>query len=230
MKNSTLLSLTLVTISAPLHAVVIFEQDFESGLGANESVSGAFSINSVHPTLNNGTMMMGHSGAYGPVGGGLTPLPSYSHYDLTVDLTGFTGAQLTFDFNGGIEKDFDGFNLLGTTGVISAPNGLLTPTPGSGLQYGSLVIHGASSPEIGPLAWSSPADPSVVVLGLKAVYDLSAFDNQVVNLRFQFGSDALEGGDGASFDNIVISTIPEPSTSLLGAFALGLVCFGRRRS
>jgi hypothetical protein len=69
-----------------------------------------------------------------------------------------------------------------------------------------------------------------VVTGLTAVFDLSAFDNEpVVNLRFQFGSDKLEGGDGANFDNIVIETIPEPSTSLLGVLAFGLGVFRRRR-
>lgn len=212
--------LILAAISVPVHGDDIFFQDFESGLSANESVSGNFSINNTNAPLNNGTQMMGHSTSYGPLGGAATPQPSYSYYDLTVDLTNFTEAELTFDFTGGIEKDFDGFNVLATTGAITPPNDLLSPTAASGMQYGNLTIHGDSSPELGPVAWSSPVDPSVVTT-VDAIFDLSAFDGQTVNLRFQFGTDLLEGGDGANFDNVLITgnLVPEPS-------ALGLAMFG----
>jgi hypothetical protein len=182
----------------------IFFQDFEGGLGPNESSFGAFSINNTLATLNNGTLMMGHSVAYGPLGGGATPLPSYSYYELVLDLRGASEVELRFDLTGGVEKDFDGFNLLASTdGPINPPNGLLIPTPESELQYGPLIVHADSSPEIGPTAWFSPADPSVIQ-SVVGVFDLSAFENQIVTLRFQFGTDALEGGEGVNIDNIFV--------------------------
>ena len=36
------------------------------------------------------------------------------------------------------------------------------------------------------------------------MFDLSAFENQIVTLRFQFGTDALEGGEGVNIDNIFV--------------------------
>ncbi len=87
-----------------LGAYQVFTQDFENGLGPNESVFGTFAINNTHPELNNGTQMMGHAVPYGDLGGAATPQPSYGFYDLTVDLTGFHDSLLLFDFSGGTEK------------------------------------------------------------------------------------------------------------------------------
>lgn len=190
----------------------VFSQDFENGLGLNESVFGAFSINNIHTALNNGTRMMGHAAPYGALGGAATPLPSYSYYELTVDLAGIVGAELRFDLTGGIEKNFDGFNVLASTGAINPPNGLLFPAAPSKLQYGNLIVHPDSSPELGPIAWFSPAAPSVVA-SVGAVFDLSAFDGQRVTLRFQFGTDALDGGDGVNLDNISIIGLPAGAVS-----------------
>lgn len=214
-KISALLASLLLPSGA--FAQTIFTQDFESGvLGSNESVFGNFSINDTNTPLNNGTLMMGHAEAYGPLGGGETPLPSYSYYQIALDLRGWTDAELRFDFTGGIEKAYDGFNLVAsTTGELSPPEGLLDPTAGSGLQYGALDYHGQSSRQLGPIAWSSPEDPSVVA-SVAAVFDLSEFDDQKVLLRFQFGTDSLEGGDGANFDNIVIEGIALPDTDMDG--------------
>jgi len=92
--------------------------------------------------------------------------------------------------------------------------GLLTPAAGSAFLYDAdaLVQHGASSPELGAIAWSSPADPSIVVKDLAAVFDLSAFSEEKVIIRFQFGTDAFEGGEGANFDNIVVEGTSLPDT------------------
>ncbi len=182
----------------------IFFQDFDNGLGPNESVFGAFSINDTHPVLNNGTPMMGHSMAYGPLGGAPSPLPTYSYYELVLDLRGASEVELRFDLTGGVEKDFDGFNILASTdGPIMPPSGLLFPTAESGLQYGAITVHADSSPELGPTAWFSSIDPSVVQ-SVEGVFDLSVFEGQIVTLRFQFGTDALEGGEGVNIDNILV--------------------------
>ena len=188
----------------PAHGDEVFSQNFENGLGPNEFISGNFSINDSNDPLNNGTKMMGHAEAY-------DSLPSYSFYDLTLDLRGFTEATLTFDFTGGIEAAFDGFNLLAsTTGAFSPPDGLLDPTAGSELQYGVITVHGASSPELGAEAWSSSVDSEVE--SAEGVFDLSAFDEQKVTIRFQFGTDAAAWGDGANFDNIVVEGTALPDT------------------
>ncbi|MFT5413424.1 MAG: hypothetical protein ACI9NC_006178 [Verrucomicrobiales bacterium] len=182
----------------------IFFQDFDDGLGPDESIFGAFSINDTHTALSNGTPMMGHSMAYGPLGGAASPLPSYSFYELELDLRGASEVELRFDLTGGVEKDFDGFNLLASTdGPITPPNGLLIPTAESELQYGAITVHADSSPELGPTAWFSSIDPSVIQ-SVEGVFDLSAFENQIVTLRFQFGTDALEGGEGVNIDNIFV--------------------------
>ena len=196
-------------------AETVFSQDFENGLGPNESVGGSFSINDSLASINNGTLVMGHSVPYGALGGAETLLPSYSYYELTLDLRRVTDVEMRFDFSGAIEKDYDGFNLVATTEPqVSPPTGLITPAAGSAFQYDAdaLVQHGASSPELGAIAWSSPADPSVVVKDLAAVFDLSAFNEEKVIIRFQFGTDAFEGGDGANFDNIVVEGTALPDT------------------
>ncbi len=196
-------------------AETVFSQDFENGLGSNESVGGSFSINDSLASLNNGTLVMGHSVPYGALASAATPLPSYSYYELTLDLRAFTDVEMRFDFSGAIEKDFDGFNLVATTeSQVSPPAGLLTPAVGSAFQYDAdaLVQHVASSPELGAIAWSSPADPSVVVTNLAAVFDLSVFNEEKVIIRFQFGTDAFEGGEGANFDNIVVEGTALPDS------------------
>ena len=193
-----------VALCLPTHGDEVFSQNFENGLGPNESIGGEFSINDTNDPLNNGTKMMGHAEAY-------ASLPSYSFYDLTLDLRGFSDATLTFDFTGGIEAAFDGFNLLAsTTGVFSPPDGLLDPAGGSELQYGVITVHGASSPELGADAWSSPVDSEVE--SVEGVFDLSAFDEKKVTIRFQFGTDAAAWGDGANFDNILVDGTALPDT------------------
>jgi hypothetical protein len=162
--RTVILFAVFATICGQVRAQTVFFQDFENGLGANESTFGAFTINNANAPLNNGTQMMGHPEPYGALGGAESNLPTYSYYDVTVDLSGNTGAELTFDFVGGIEKDFDGFNVLASaTGAFDAPvlpppspepNQLIFPTAGSGFQYDAdaLVQHGSSSPDLGPTA------------------------------------------------------------------------------
>ena len=216
----------LATFCGSASGQTVFFQDFEGGLGANESVFGNFSINDAHTALNNGTMMMGHSESYGAEANEASNLPTYSFYDLEVDLTGLSDAALTFDFVGGIEKDFDGFNVFASVGA--APKELVIPTLGSEFQYGPITQHAQSSPELGTTAWSSPAGS--VVTSVSAAFDLSVYDGAPVTLRFQYGTDTNWGGEGANFDNVLVTAVPEPSTLLLATLGLlGLLGFTRRR-
>ncbi len=215
---------TLILVLAGLvnaNADTIFEQDFENGLGPRERVLGSWSINDTHPVLNNGTMMMGHSEAYGVAGQPVQATPAenfYAYYEVTLDLRGFEDVVLTFDFIGNIEQDFDGFNVIGVAWngfiapTLAPPTGLLNPTAASGLQYRGLTFHADSSLELGPTAWSSPVEGTTY--NLTAIFDLGAFDDGKVTLRFQFGTDALWGGQGANFDNILVegTRLPESDT------------------
>ena len=93
--------------------------------------------------------------------------------------------------------------------------GSWSPLLGSGSSMVRWTSMAQSSRQLGPIAWSSPADPSVVA-SVAALFDLSEFDDQKVLLRFQFGTDSLEGGDGANFDNIVIEGNALPDTDMDG--------------
>jgi len=103
------------TQTAPITSDV-FIQDFETALGANETVSGSFSINAANAPLNNGTQMMGHSVSYGTT--------DYSFYEVTLDLTGRNDVRLQFDYAAHIENTFDGFNVQASVAAINPPGDL----------------------------------------------------------------------------------------------------------
>ena len=162
-----------------------FTQDFESGLGPNEIISGSFVINNSNATLNNGTSMMGHPGNYGN--------DEYSYYEVILDLSGLSGSRLEFDYTAHIENGWDGVNVQASTSLISPPFDLIVPT--SGLPYDGAFI---TIPELG----SSTYDSNGVLDSGLAVFDLSAFDGQVVRVRVQFGSDGSVTFPGINIDNL----------------------------
>ncbi|MEZ5323514.1 MAG: discoidin domain-containing protein [Verrucomicrobiales bacterium] len=204
-------------LSGSAQGEVIFSQDFENGLGPNESVGGYFRVNDSNGPLNNGTKMMGHAEAYGVLGDeSPTPQPAYSYYDLVLDLRNFTDVSLRFDFAGGMETNADGFNLVAGSGkVVKPPEGLLEPTNESEMQYGaidfSIYKNDTTSRNIGAVAWSSSIRASIVDK-VAAEFDLGDVDEQKVTIRFQFGADWYLGGDGANFDNIVVEGTALPDT------------------
>ena len=166
----------------------IFHQNFESGLGPNETTAGAFTINRSNAPLNNGTLMMGHPGNHGNI--------EYSYYELTVNLTGLTNVRMQFDYAGHLENGFDGFNVQASTSSISPPGDLIAPL--SGPPYDPLNPSFGLVPEIGTTGYDSGG---VLDSGI-AVFDLSAFDGQVVNIRLQFGSDGSVTNPGINIDNL----------------------------
>ncbi len=186
---SLVIVLTFVLIGAvQSRAAVVFSQDFESGLGPNETTSGAFQINNTNSNLNNGTLMMGHPSFYGN--------NEYSFYEVTLDLTNFEQVELQFDFNANFETHFDRFNLQAGVCPISPPNDLIEPV--SGMTYISSDTH---KPELGTRFFDTGSEKSGT-----AVFDLSAFDLQAnVCARFQFGSDGSVTRDGINLDNILIT-------------------------
>lgn len=188
-----------VTDNAEIILLVdIFSQDFESGLGAGEQVSGAFTINNTNAPLNNGTMMMGHPTTHGNF--------EYSAYQVSVNLAGVSNAQLEFDYTARIEDFFDGFNVQASTSPISPPGDLITPA--SGMAYDSASTGAA--PQLGLLAY----DGNGALDTGTAVFDLSAFDGQTVKLRFQFGSDFSVVRPGINIDNLLVRGTPVSSVTL----------------
>ncbi|MCH7917397.1 MAG: LEPR-XLL domain-containing protein, partial [Planctomycetes bacterium] len=181
----------ITDIAGIVFFVDIFYQDFESGLGPNETTAGAFTINNTNAPLNNGTLMMGHPGTYAN--------GEYSYYELTVDLTGLTNVQIQFDYAGHIEDGFDGFNVQASTSAISPPAHLIAPL--SGLPYTTLDPSFGLAPEIGTTGYDSEGvlDSGIVV------FDLSAFDGQVVTIRLQFGSDGSATNPGINIDNLRVT-------------------------
>src|SRR5687767_1901612 len=96
-------ALTLVLAGAsPSRAAIAFSQDFESGLGPNETTSGSFQINNTNAPINNGTRMMGHASNYAS--------NEYTYYEVRLNLSGFQQTRLQFDFRAQIYTHFDRFN------------------------------------------------------------------------------------------------------------------------
>lgn len=185
--------------ATPASAAVIFKQTFDNGLGANEQVSGRFGV---------GGGKVGHIEGYRN--------NEYSYYQVALDLTNVTSAMLSFDFDLLSEWEFDGFNVLGSTGtVFNAKTDLLAPlTQGVyGKMKGGFV-------RLGDVGASGNQDGTMQI-------DLSQFAGQLVNLRFQFQSDYFAFNDGVLFDNVTVtgtptSAVPEPATWAMMIAGFGL--------
>ncbi len=224
--GSSLLSLTILALglSTASAQVTVFSQNFESGLGGLESVSGSFLINNTGFS-NNGTNMMGHATSYSD--------DEYSFYQITgLVLPAFGPITMTFDYVGEFEFHFDRFNVQASvTGGLNPPNNLLNPTVTSAMQF---VDQGdLHHPSLGQFAYDSDPDNGSGGASGVAEFDLSAFAGQTIDLRFQFGSDVSVTGGGFGMDNLSIVAVPEPATIALVGSALaaggGLVYFRRKR-
>ncbi len=188
----------------------VFVQDFETGLGANESLHGSFTINDTNTPLNNGTLMVGHPTDYGN--------NDYSYYEVTLDLRGFERVSMQFEYAAWIEDHFDRFNLQASVTTVNPPGDLIFPD--SGLPYeDQFDIH---RPELGSIAYDSNG---ILDDGI-AVFDLSSFDGQIVTVRFQFGSDGSVTYPGINFDNILVEGVAIPTKPV--ADAGGPYVFGNR--
>jgi hypothetical protein len=201
---------TTILMSTTAQAAVIFKQTFESGLGANEAVSGRFSV---------------AGGKLGHVEGARDN--EYSYYQLALDLTDFASAEMAFDYDIVSELNYDGFNVLGSLDTtFTAATELLTPTNSGfyGPMYGGFA-------RLGPIAASGDKEGHVV-------FDLSDFAGQVVNLRFQYQSDRFAFRSGVVIDNLTVtgakmaSAVPEPATwaMLILGFGMAGAALRQRRS
>lgn len=198
-------------MSTSAEAAQIFRQTFTNGLGANESVGGLFAVKNGQAGNVNGSRNF-----------------DYSWYQLALDLTDFTDATMTFDYDILSEYRYDGFNVVASTGEVDPPNGLLMPTtPGF---YGAM---GNNLSNIGRTALSGDQRGSVA-------FDLTQFAGQAVTLRFQYQSDYFAFNRGIIFDNILVTgarvpgtgAVPEPATwamLIMGFFGSGALMRQSRR-
>ena len=172
-------------------------------------------------------------------------------------------ASLMFDFDSWVEDDKDGFAVaICANGTCSDGYwDLLLPTSGSDMQYRPLgeytKLDNLTEYDSGPLCGGTSNqncgfdghDASMVMAG-KAMFDLSAYIGDTIDLRFAWASDGTTGGtcyfgdgtsstsscstaEGINIDNIKIKGgkdtpgVPEPSSIAL--MMLGATAFYRRR-
>jgi len=168
-------------------STTLFSQDFESGLSANEVVSGIFSVNNFNSVLNNGTMMLGHSFNY--------TNNDYSYYEVTLDLTGVTTAELSFDYVAEIEDEFDGVNVQASASALNPPGDLIVPI--SGLTYD----------ETRPIQFlgTTAYDGDGVLDSGTATFDLTSLVGGTAHVRIQFQSDESVSRAGFKFDNVLVT-------------------------
>jgi hypothetical protein len=173
------------------NAETVFSQDFESGLGSNETTFGEFRIDDTNTAVNNGTLMMGHQTVYGAV---------YSYYEVRLDLSSFEQVRLQFDWKAFFETHIGRFNLQASTCPINPPNHLISPV--SGMTYITDDIHVF---ELGQTYFDTSRETAGT-----AVFDLSAFDLEPqVCIRFQFGADHTHlSNAGINFDNLQVTGVP----------------------
>jgi len=212
MKTSIVLAAVAASalMTGAAEAATIFSQNFNAGLGANESIGGKFSA---------GGGVVGHQVAY--------TNNEYSFYQVRLDLTKATDVLLAFDYDIVSEYGYDAFNLAFSTTGVFGPGAMLTPV--STDQYYNL--SGRAATLMGGKGFSGTQSG-------RAAYDLSALAGQVVDIRFQFASDYAAMGRGVKFDNLLVtgnvpSAVPEPATwamMIMGFGLAGTAIRSRRRS
>ena len=157
MIRKTLISAALLALASGAQAATIFNQDFEGGLGANETISSDRPNNwGVHhqntnpwvdgdpfnPAILNGNVL-GHVGSSNG-GGGTVNHANYedSYYEFTVDLSNWQVDTFKFEFDTWIRKHSgDGWNVVAYSGNsvgtrnIGNPANLTLLNPISGALY-----------------------------------------------------------------------------------------------
>lgn len=142
------------------------------------------------------------------------------------------GYDLTFTFNGG--QDFPSTDPVfyladidsGNFSILASNDG--TAVDASSWYYGAAQI---ASPGDGPVALWDPATSSLLGQGASTLYihqfkPTAAFDT----LTFQYQNGSRQDRILFAVGDVTVTPIPEPSSALLGAAALGLGLLRRRRA
>jgi len=182
----------------------IFAQDFENGLGENETMTGKFSL------FENvsGDTVMGHKTSYGDV--------NNDNYSITLDLTGWSNILISYNAGGITESSYDYFKFS----VKSQQMGTVVKYNSSGSIAGTNYSFDLSqfSGQLVTLTWNFTSDyggyrPGIYVDDVSIVGDGFVENNPNPSIP--------GGGDGSL---AVPVTLP-----LLGFMGLGLLGFARRR-
>ena len=219
----------------------------------NTQASGYRSPNSVNNPNMSGNML-GHQV------GNSDYLPNtyednfYQISNLSLD-SDLQSAMLTFDFDSLIRNDGDGFavavsNNSGTTFSLLTPV-LTSANADSDMQYRSLTPYAGDlriwTGQTGSTQTGFDGNGSGQLKAGTAMFDLTAFKGQTIQLRFAYASNSLNGStlssEGINIDNIKVSgvcttgtgptcdtpntTVPEPAS--LGLALLGLTGVAWRR-
>ncbi|MBL8232095.1 MAG: PEP-CTERM sorting domain-containing protein [Bryobacterales bacterium] len=113
-----------------------------------------------------------------------------------------------------LEPGYDGVNLVAAAGVL---------TSGSLAAVAHLSFAGAVHSGTGFL-WSWPSEVLRNKPGANvsiAQFELSTFAGETVNILMQFGSDRSAVFPGINIDNVMVSSVPEPTTLSLFLLASG---------
>jgi hypothetical protein len=200
--------------SSTANAVVIYSQNFESGLNANETVvptSLGFGLTILSP-LDNGTRGIGH-----PNGFDSTPFTLIDVYSLTLDLSNSFGTMLGLDFS----VNTSGIHEWGVLAHVGSNWISLIPQSG--------YIPNDNFDSISPFPVNAADRRAFSGTGSgRAIYDLGAFDGQA-NFKLSIGLGVQNhplgsaGERGYFIDNILVEAVPEPAGISLLACALGIL-------
>jgi hypothetical protein len=230
-KVSVLAATAIMAMSTPAGAEIIYQDSFT---GTNGTLLEEHTPN-IHPAgtswLSNGWTLEGDKATYSGAAGGAT-LPfvpvSGTVYTLSVDLTipagtttqwaafGFSSSSLAYDpiargYAWGLQRDNGEVYTaagLGTTGISSL---LETETPGGTYTYSVTLDTRDTNWNV---TWRIGTD----ILGTHT-YISGNPDIQGIGL--------YDGGVNATYDNLTLSSIPEPAALTLAALACCLL--GRQR-
>jgi len=176
------------------------------------------------------------SGSYaphskGPSGSFAPPPSTWTNFTVSLDLSGYSNAAVTFDFASLIAKKESGFSASPAPEGVVYQDGFLLLSP----------VHSLLIPT-GPNSFSHGSQPNGFQRGSSdgrfatAMFNLAAYDGQTVLLHVAFNGPAAARTGLISLDNVAITvsspaaatvaalTVPEPTSIALVLIAfVGLV-------
>lgn len=207
--------LALLTAFPSAHAAGLASYEFTGGVLTSSDADAGSSASSVTGTPAPGTAVtnrLTYAAANAPTDWATGT--GYASFTVTATGGALSLASLTFDY---------GFQNVTTGGAYT----LRVFTSLTGLASTSDALFTYTLPDAGLTSNITPTNRSVDLSSYAALQNLA--DGTPVEFRFYF----TDGHTGTTryhlVDNIVVSSIPEPSHGILAAFGIGLMTLRRRR-